>query len=322
VGREGAALHTGDGGQTWQPVHNGTLFNQIGVAVTRQGRRIISVAAGGAVLTSDTWGSSWLSSRSSHEPEGVAFAADGRHGYIVGSDGIWTTADGGANWVQRVSSPGNALVRGLFNAVTVPNMTKEGRLGWAVGDRGRITATSTRGETWVEQTSGTEAQLRGVVFEADGLRGWAVGDAGTIVATHDGGAHWAAQSSGTRANLWSVAVTPDAKRVWAVGEQGTLLSSRDGGASWKTDKTGIRANLRSVSWAADGEHAWVVGAHRTMLQTNDAGATWSPVDLDRRPFPWVYAVVAVLLALGGTVVITWRRFRQSMRARRASSDAT
>ena len=55
--------------------------------------------------------------------------------------------------------------------------------GWA----GRILNTTDSGITWVEQTSGTSANLASVSFASDALRGIVVGEGGTILRTPNGG---------------------------------------------------------------------------------------------------------------------------------------
>src|SRR5438552_15995938 len=47
--------------------------------------------------------------------------------------------------------------------------------------------TTDAGYTWIDQTSGTSANLNGVTFAGDALTGIAVGDSGTILRTTNGG---------------------------------------------------------------------------------------------------------------------------------------
>ena len=83
---------------------------------------------------------------------GVAFAADGRHGWAVGVNGtIVATADGGGQWTPQTSSTSNALWGVAFAA--------DGRHGWAVGDNGTIVATADGGGQWTPQTSSTSNSL-------------------------------------------------------------------------------------------------------------------------------------------------------------------
>ena len=64
--------------------------------------------------------------------------------------------------------------------------------GWAVGDGGLVMTTSDGAESWSEQSSGTNATLRGAFFLGDRQHGWVVGDLGTVLGTSDDGGHWTA----------------------------------------------------------------------------------------------------------------------------------
>src|SRR5204863_5551405 len=59
--------------------------------------------------------------------------------------------------------------------------------GFAAGWGGRISHSTDAGITWIDQTSGTSANLNDVSFASDALQGIAVGDSGTILWTANGG---------------------------------------------------------------------------------------------------------------------------------------
>jgi photosystem II stability/assembly factor-like uncharacterized protein len=67
----------------------------------------------------------------------------------------------------------------------------DGLHAWAVGTEGTILATEDGGSTWTPQASGTTAELRGILFLADGVHGWVWGEDG-LLATQDGGKTWRA----------------------------------------------------------------------------------------------------------------------------------
>ncbi|MBK5092098.1 MAG: hypothetical protein JJE48_01095 [Actinobacteria bacterium] len=84
---------------------------------------------------------------------------------------------------------------------------------WAVGDGGLILRTADGGATWSKQSSGTEADLRGICLldsktalavDGSGL----VGDKkGVIIKTTDVGNTWALQKSGLKGGLVSVSAS-------------------------------------------------------------------------------------------------------------------
>jgi photosystem II stability/assembly factor-like uncharacterized protein len=93
-----------------------------------------------------------------------------------GSGAIARTTDGGMNWSTLFF---DQFVQGLH----FPQPTS----GFAVGWGGRILHSTDSGITWIDQTSGTSANLNDVSFASDALRGIAVGESGTILWTTNGG---------------------------------------------------------------------------------------------------------------------------------------
>jgi photosystem II stability/assembly factor-like uncharacterized protein len=93
-----------------------------------------------------------------------------------GRGAIARTTDGGMNW-------STLLYDQAIEGVDFPVTTS----GFAVGWAGRILHSTDAGITWVDQTSGTSANLNDVSFASDGLRGIAVGDGGTILRATNGG---------------------------------------------------------------------------------------------------------------------------------------
>jgi photosystem II stability/assembly factor-like uncharacterized protein len=93
-----------------------------------------------------------------------------------GGGAIARTTDGGMNWSTSFYDLG-------MQGVDFPATNS----GFAVGWAGRILHTTDAGITWVDQASGTSADLNGVSFATDALRGIAVGDGGIILQTTNGG---------------------------------------------------------------------------------------------------------------------------------------
>ncbi|MCH8525461.1 MAG: hypothetical protein LAT52_13000 [Balneolales bacterium] len=115
------------------------------------------------------------------------YFADELNGWIVGNVGtIWTTTDGGNNWVRQ-SAPTNTVLNKVHFADT--------QTGWAVGPGGYIIKTSNGGATWATQNSTITTDLFGV-FALDANRAVAVGQGPTLLNTSDSG------------ELWSTITTP------------------------------------------------------------------------------------------------------------------
>lgn len=164
------------------------------------------------------------------------------------------------------------------------------KYAWAVGDGGRIVATTDGGQHWLSQHSGTNLDLIGVAF-ADASHGWTVGFNGgsstmtptVILATTDGGAHWTAQMQ--RRSMYLQTVTcVDSQHAWALGAGGVggntsvLMATTDGGTTWTRESTAGPANtIRAVTFA-DALHGWALGypgKTPAILATTDGGAHWA-----------------------------------------------
>jgi photosystem II stability/assembly factor-like uncharacterized protein len=91
---------------------------------------------------------------------------------------------------------------------------------WAVGNLGTILHSTDGGETWVRQTSGTDACLQSVYF-IDHERGFAAGGnaqgVGVLLTTADGGETWEKVSNPHAGWLYDVWFD-DARKGWLAGE--------------------------------------------------------------------------------------------------------
>src|SRR5271169_3414365 len=96
---------------------------------------VVIAAVGFAIARSQALGRPndmvWQTAASGSSLRSVYATADGRRGWVVGTDGtILTTEDGGGHWTSQTSLTSNHL---LGVAVAA-----DGRHGWAVGDNGTI----------------------------------------------------------------------------------------------------------------------------------------------------------------------------------------
>jgi photosystem II stability/assembly factor-like uncharacterized protein len=242
-------IHTTNGGGTWtkQTVANSFIKpNLYGVDFTDALHGcVVSSGAGSVIYTTADGGTSWTfrapPAAASSGLNAVAFA-DSTHGWAVGAYGaIAATTDGGATWTAQRA--GTLSYPTLYDVAFVSTTH-----GWAVGDGGAILAT-TDGTTWVPQTSGTTAALRGVDF-ADALRGWAVGAGGTCLVTVNGGATWTAKNGGLGSESMVAVDAVSATLVFAAGghvfRQGSSDTTRPvpKALSNVTVKKGKKATLR------------------------------------------------------------------------------
>jgi len=273
-----------DGGRSFKertlpkvPLQGGFAEGVMNVKFTQDGRLGWMTSAGGAILRTTDGGESWTPAAivppSNREIYTVSFAPDGQRGIGVGYDGIFMTADGGANWKLREAP----------SALNGVSFTNSGHTAFAVGPSGRIWRSEDWGGTWKQIPSGTEATLYGVLFTAAGRLGWIWGGAvkdpefpSTILRTENGGRTWAAASiAGTAEEILSIRdlwFDADGRYGWAATDVG-MLRSVDSGRTWD-QVPGVLAGTWARNWpnitaftlTGDGKHGWAVG-HGFMLET-------------------------------------------------------
>src|SRR5438132_847258 len=160
VGDAGTILKTTDAGATWTPLTSGTTTGFVA------GQNSIFQPLVG---TSTDGGASWTFQNFYFDGnEGGCtdvFFLDANTGVVSGVlfDGRGATArttDGGTNW-------STALYDQAIQGIDFPTTAT----GFAVGSGGRILHTTDAGTTWIDQTSGTSANLNGVSFAGDALTG-------------------------------------------------------------------------------------------------------------------------------------------------------
>lgn len=177
--------------------------------------------------------------------------------------------------------------------------------GWLVGFYGTILNTVNGGTNWTAQTSGTNFNLNGVIFD-DNNNGWACGNFGTILYTTNGGTNWYPQSSRTQENLLSIHF-PSALIGYAVGSAGTIIKTSDGGNTWTAQTSGTTEHLRSVYFVST-TAGWTCGNNGTVLVTADGGTTWtaqtSTVTVNLRGIDFFDATNGWAVGDGGTIIAT------------------
>jgi len=144
----------------------------------------------------------------------------------------------------------------------------------AVGYGGMI-ATSSDGETWTAQTSGTVLHLYGVCACSFGFV--AVGGTGTILTSADG-ATWTAQTSGTVSSLFGAAT--DGTTLCVVGSSSAVLTSPDG-VTWTAQTLGVFTTCYDVVWCGGSIAKWCI-ASGSYFRTSPDAVTWSAATF---PFP-------------------------------------
>jgi len=230
VGDVGTILHSSDSGVTWTPQVSGTVNDLFGVNFLNENEGWV-VGNGGKILVTTNGGADWTPQTTDTNQRFVDIAAVSTgFAWAIQASTVRRTNDGGANWsfqtaggqaIDAVSSSqawlvtGNAVsrtVNGGADWTTVSVSSNElkdvdfrsSKLGWVVGDEGRVFRTIDGGVKWDSaQSVGTTATFYGISMLTN-QEGWIVGALGSIRRTVNGGDNWTGQSAGTDAALWDV----------------------------------------------------------------------------------------------------------------------
>ncbi len=230
-------------------------------------------AGGSSLITSSDGGGSWSKlSQPASDATLHAMTFDGAgNGWIVGSDVVMRTLDGGLSWQMRHAS-------GELIAVAADTASNTVWVGGAVNDTPAIQRSQDGGVTWTAAALPPIAGpwVNSLAF-ADAKHGWALGNT-AILRTGDGGLTWARQPRPAVRQLMQITCAGQ-DRAWAVGESeeggSLILATVDGGAHWKVqfDRGAKGAVLTDVTFV-DASHGWAVGFRGELLATMDGGAHW------------------------------------------------
>lgn len=194
--------------------------------------------------------------------------AVGEHGTIIKSN------NAGISWKHMEND-----IPALLRSVTFV----DAQTGWAVGNTYRddnfdeqdavILHTTDGGQTWNQQDSNHDQDLRGVDF-VDEETGFAVASR-TILYTSDAGEQWEAISlDEADGNLRDIHFATDT-HGWVVGGNESIFHTTDGGQTWEelpweAEET-VNNDLDAVHFT-DESYGWAVG--ETIIHTEDGGQTW------------------------------------------------
>lgn len=207
---------TVDGGRSWEQIEfEGSGRDRFTRLVFRKDGTALAVGERGAMFRLQSDEKTWtrVPTPVSYLLLSGSFSGDGT-GALVGTAGtILFTGDNGQLWGKAtIDGEGDTRINSVFFA--------RQHLGWAVGSRGAVFASSGGGRLWRRLESGTTSDLNDVYF-LDSREGWVVGDDGLILHTLDGGRTWAESESHVRHRLERIYF--NGARGWAVGFGGTVL---------------------------------------------------------------------------------------------------
>ena len=247
-----------------------TMQRLLLVDAARHGSRVVAVGDRGYIVLSDDDGKTWRRAKSPAAPLLTAIEMlDAKTGWAVGHDSvILATTDGGENWVQQFSAPGEQ--RPLLDVHFVDKDR-----GFAVGAYGAFYQTDDGGKSWnARKVIEDDKHLNAMLALADG-RLVVLGEAGTILLSSDAGKTFTSVASPYKGSLFGGVVAEDGSLV-AFGLRGRIFRTTDGGKTWKAVDNASVATLMGGTRLPDGTIV-LAGAGGTVLISRDNGQSFVPL---------------------------------------------
>ena len=257
------ALHSADGGATWQVVPG-----LVGTRVAFSDRLDGWSVAGATYRHTTNGGKTWHRVTPASRP-GVSSLAAVAGETVWGAAGpVIKSSDGGRHWRYTTKRRMSAVA-----AVSA-------RQAWAVGRKGLVLHTSDGGHHWTLQPSAASVNLRDVFF-FDAKHGWASGG-NTLLRTVDGGRHWTHSRTAIPGSVsqmdFADAVHGIALLSAATRPFGFLVTS-NGGRTWTMEHLPVSSDLPSAVIMLDSSHALITawpgsGDVSHSWTSADSGKTW------------------------------------------------
>ncbi|MBU0561538.1 MAG: T9SS type A sorting domain-containing protein [Bacteroidetes bacterium] len=190
-------------------------------------------------------------------------------GWALTSSKIFSTSDGGINWVEQIG--GLSSMKSIY---FVDYMN-----GWAVGSQGKILKTTDGGLNWLNVGGLVNKYLYDIYFY-DLLNGWVAVEDGSILKSIDGGNNWEIINIPTSSDVKKV-FFPDPLIGYAIAADfGEFYKSFDGGVNWLQLNLSGGQNGDPVSiYFINQDIGWLITSHSNCLKTIDGGANWTSVEV-------------------------------------------
>jgi photosystem II stability/assembly factor-like uncharacterized protein len=228
---------------------------------------------------------------------------------------LYTTTDGGVNWIQRVvggtgrawqavassadgtkfiaSESGSYMWTSSDYGVTWIQQTGSGIHGWgpalamsangqyivAGNAYGYIYTSADGGVTWTERTESPALYWYGLAISNDGITiyagDFASGAGGYIWKSTDSGATWAAVPYGIGNTCYRIVSSADGTKLVASDDTNGIWTTTDSGLHW-TKQLGSPTGVFSLASSSDGVKL-ALTSNNSIWTSNDSGVTWTPV---------------------------------------------
>jgi len=216
----------------------------------------------GAMLHTLNAGNTWsLITLTGSDLHQIVFK-DASTGIVVGDNGtVFTTTNGGTNWVSKNSSTSLQLRGAGFAG---------GSTFFAVGDDGAAVKSTDNGNTWTTLNSGTTERLLCVTAFDQNV--WVGARNGLMLFSNNGGTSFTSMSNPATDDIKDIQFI-NGSIGFAGGSNSFFMYTSNGGANWTSRSTGIQVGLNGLHFVNQNE-GWVVGGAGTLYSTTNAGLNW------------------------------------------------
>jgi photosystem II stability/assembly factor-like uncharacterized protein len=182
----------------------------------------------------------------------VAFAADAKHGWLVGTQSaLFETKDGGDTWEQKVIDLGD-------EKVSFTDVSFHGNEGWIVGRPSILLHTEDGGDNWsrISLSAQLPDEPYGIVA-LDEHTAEMVTNLGAIYKTTNDGRNWKALVEGSVGVARNINRSPDGKYV-AVSARGNFYSTwTPGDTEWTPFNRNSSRRLQNMGFTND-DRLWTI----------------------------------------------------------------
>lgn len=243
-----------------------------GIAVSADGRRLVTVDRTGPLLTSVDGGANWTQRRTGVAWSDVAASSDGQQ-IVAASNGgrIEISRDGGATWTSHESARPWSFVASSADGRVLAATTSFSY---------QLFLSRDAGVNWISPLT----EVSDVAVSADGRFLLALASLGPLQVSADGGATWTPR--GPTASWTAGAISADGSHMVAATISGVIYTSADAGQTWIPRLTTF--DLWNVfATSADGRVIAAVNFD-SLYVSEDFGATWT----QRHPGHYTWTGVA------------------------------
>jgi len=255
------------------------------------GSAVIAVGERGVILRSADSGRTWepVASPADATLTGLAFAADGRHGWAVGHDAlILATTDGGLTWNRQWQGPD-------LEASFLDVCALDAHHVIAVGAYGLFAETQDGGRTWATRKVLADDMHLNRLSRGPAGTLYLAGEHGTLLRSRDAGATWTPIDAPYDGSFYGI-LPLGGRALLAHGLRGRVYRSDDDGDHWTSVPLDQPALLATALRTGTGA-VILAGQSRAFFVSRDAGRHFAPWATG-----FTAAVAELVSAPDGTVI--------------------